>query len=221
MEIRVSLIFPILFWLTRRLHPALSLGVLAALSAGLPFVRHGNYFEGEVINPAYVAMFVGGILLWLHLPWVSRSLHSIGAMRRGVFLLISFLTLEGPHAINAWFGDGLPQSILNLEEFIMGVGGVGLLASAIHIRSFTRFLHHPVLVRLGALSYSTYLMHPTVLFVLIRLYYGKCPFYYITPLYLAGVYIVSELFHKFADQPSIMLGRRVGRKGKRPSEALA
>ena len=126
MEIRVSLIFPILFWLTRRLHPALSLGVLAGPLAGLPFVRHGNYFEGEVINPAYVAMFVGGILLWLHLPWVSRSLHSIGAMRRGVFLLISFLTLEGPHAMNAWFGDGLPQSILNLEEFIMGVGGVGL-----------------------------------------------------------------------------------------------
>src|SRR5208282_6007156 len=65
-EIRVSLIFPILFWLTRRLHPALSLGCLAALAAGLPLVRHGNYFAGTIIDPADVAMFVGGILLWLN-----------------------------------------------------------------------------------------------------------------------------------------------------------
>ena len=219
-EIRVSLIFPILFWLTRRLHPALSLGCLAALAAGLPLVRHGNYFAGTIIDPADVAMFVGGILLWLNLSRVSRFLDSLGTKGRGAFLLISLLFLEGPHALNNWLGIAIPRSIMNLEELVIGAGAGGLLASAIHIKSLRHILHHPVLVRLGALSYSTYLMHPTVLFVLIRGYYGRFPFYYLLPVYLCGVYIVSELFHKFVDQPAVLLGRRVGKRGKKPGEAL-
>ena len=61
-------------------------------------------------------------------------------------------------------------------------------------------------------QYSTYLMHPIVLFLLIHLFYGRFPFYYLLPVYLGGAYLVSEIFHKFVNQPSVALGRRVGKR---------
>ena len=60
---------------------------------------------------------------------------------------------------------------------MIGAGAAGLIACAIQAGTLRSMLNHPVLVRLGALSYSTYLMHPTVMFVLIRLFYGRFPFY--------------------------------------------
>ncbi len=45
--------------------------------------------------------------------------------------------------------------------------------------------------------------------------------YYLLPAYLAGVYAVSELLHRFIDQPSVMLGGRVGKRKKLGEQAPA
>jgi peptidoglycan/LPS O-acetylase OafA/YrhL len=213
-EIRVSLIFPVLFWVVRRVRPVLLLGVCAALSAGLPVLPHGNSLEGLTISPTYLALFAGGILLWLHLPAVSHFLVGMGGKGRGIVLLLSLLCVIAPHGLDAWRVAPASRSIFDLDDYVIGVGAAGLIACAIQAGTLRSMLNHPFLVRLGALSYSTYLMHPTVIFVLIRLYYGRFPFYYLLPVYLVGVYVVSELFHKFVDQPSVMLGRRVGKRRK-------
>ena len=136
-------------------------------------------------------------------------------------LLLSLLCITAPHALDAWRAAPVSRSIFDLEDYVIGAGAAGLIACAIQAGTLRSMLNHPVLVRLGALSYSTYLMHPTVMFVLIRLFYGRFPFYYLLPVYLVGVYTVPELFHKFVDRPSVMLGRRVGKRQRRDARASA
>lgn len=220
-EIRVSLIFPLLFFVVRRVRPALLLGVCVVLSGVLPLLPHGDSLEALTISPGNLALFVGGILLWLHLPKISHFFIKIGSRGRGIVLLLSLLCVIAPHALDAWMAKPAPRSIEDMEDYVIGVGAAGLIACAVQAGKLRSILHGPVLVRLGALSYSTYLMHPTVLFVLIRLYYGRFPFYWLLPVYLVGVYLVSELFHKFIDQPSVMLGRRVGKRQKQGGPPLA
>lgn len=220
-EIRVSMVFPLLLWLVRRVRPAILLAVCAVLSGGLPLIRHGNFMMSFFISPTYVALFACGILLWLHLSEVTSFLARIGRRGRGTILLLSLVCLLGPHVLILWSGRPAPQTVLQLQDYVIGAGAAGIMACAIQPGRFRDFLHSPILVRIGALSYSIYLVHPTVLFVLIRLFYGKFPFYYLWPVYLVGVYIVSEIFHRFVDQPSVMLGRRVGKRQKSREPASA
>jgi peptidoglycan/LPS O-acetylase OafA/YrhL len=220
-EIRVSIVFPVLLWMVRRARPALWLGMLAVLSGVMPLLPHGNSMMALTLSPNHLALFSVGILLWLHLPAISRFLAGMGGRGRGVVLLLSLVCVAGPQMLDAWIAKPLPNSIYYLEDFVIGAGAAGLIACATQPGRFRHFLHRPVLVRLGALSYSIYLMHPTVIFILIRLFYGKFPFYYLLPVYLVGVYGVAELFHKFVDQPSVMLGRRVGKRPKLGEQAPA
>lgn len=75
-----------------------------------------------------------------------------------------------------------------------------------------RFLMRPWMLRLGALSYSTYLIHGTVLFALFHLVWGKLPVIGFIALYFALSYAASELFHWLIDAPAVDLGRYVGRR---------
>lgn len=240
-EIRISLFFPLLYWVVMR---APAMGLLAALVAIQSVVPVAHALD-KVVDADLVSSvieFAVGILLYRELPrllrWSARLTRQHRVLILASSLLLYGVALRAPDikvidvshvtgTASAWTNDHKPAALLDqsarakilrglvieagvarLELGILGAAGVVFCATTMtRVRTW---LHRPMLLRLGALSYSTYLLHGTVLFFLIRMFYGKAHFLYLLPLYLGVVYFVSELFHWAVDRPSILLARHAG-----------
>jgi len=61
---------------------------------------------------------------------------------------------------------------------------------------------------LGRISYSWYLVHGTVLMIVLNLLYGKIPFVFIALVYGTGSLVVAHLFCVSVEEPSLRLGKR-------------
>jgi peptidoglycan/LPS O-acetylase OafA/YrhL len=62
---------------------------------------------------------------------------------------------------------------------------------------------------LGQISYSLYLIHGTILFVLIHTLLGHVPMSRLLPIYLFATLLVSEIFYRLVERPTMLLGRRL------------
>jgi peptidoglycan/LPS O-acetylase OafA/YrhL len=207
LEIRVSILFPLLLWLSRHIYSAFLLGgfvLMTSLFQG----THG--LMGAIFTLILVSgLFILGILLHKHMGRVSDWYRNRTAIQGVLFFGGSLLCFESMYPLLERFAIS-HLTILNVvADYFVGIGAVGILICAMHDQKLRTILRHPVLLRLGALSYSTYLVHGIVLFVLIRLFFGRIHFYYLLPAYLVGVYLVSEAFHALIDKPSVLLGRRL------------
>lgn len=236
-EIRISLVFPVLYWLVFKVRsvvaaPALLLGQLA-LPFAHPLDRHiSSEFAAAVIE------FALGILLYRELPRLLSLVHRVSMARRRslafAFILLYAVAVPAPDldavqrtkpqeaaatqvAATAvtpklTFRTKLRRALGTEARLLRVQGGmlaaVGVILMAIALPSLRTALQHGWLLRIGALSYSTYLLHGTILFALIRAFYGRVSFPYLLPLYLVLVYLSSEIFHKIVDQPAVLLSRR-------------
>lgn len=240
-EIRISLLFPLLYWLVLRVRTAVALPILLLSQLALPFAHPlDRHVDSDFL--AAVVEFALGILLFRHLPGLLSQADRIKPLHRRlvglVFVLLYAVSVpapdlnvvQGTDAQNSSAAHALPSPLpspgqprmsfriklgraLMMEWRLLRVQGgmlaaAGIILVAISIPSLRTALQHPGLLRIGALSYSTYLLHGTILFTLIRAFYGRLPFLYLLVPYLVLVYVASEVFHKLVDQPSIFLSRR-------------
>jgi peptidoglycan/LPS O-acetylase OafA/YrhL len=209
-EMRVSIIFPLLFWLTKRIPFAILVpaAVLSTLTACAISDRLGR--AGMTLTFLYAGVFIVGILLFTHLSAISEKIRVLSTCNKIVFLLVglsffeipgAFASLYNSHAIIFWSG---------VRDWITTVGAAIILISAIEMTAFRHFLHRKVILRLGTISYSSYLVHATVLFIMIRLFLGKPYFALLFLPYLLVVYLLTELFYIGIERPCMILGRKLG-----------
>lgn len=219
LEIRISLVFPVLYWVSRRYGPVVAVLGLAVICAANQVL---HVLGMEVMLCVSTAMlFLLGIGLHQNLARVSALVSGLGRRGAGVLVGVGLLLLEGPGAVLAHRGTPFSPSVTALKDLVVGLGAVMLVAPALQKDRWRLRLSHPLLVRLGALSYSTYLVHISVLFVLVRLFYGKPFLVLLLPVYGVLVYASSELFRRVVDEPAVRLSRVVGRKLERPRRMLA
>ena len=232
LEIQVSLIFPLLFALVKRV----PLWVALLLLAGLLTLNAFFYGQADSITVQTLCSFVIGILAFLYLP---RLRQWVAGQRRAAGLLLFALAVVGyyygngpilltpvaataravQNTIPAVAQTAASPSVLHLilaqcRVLVSNAACVALMVCAIELAWLRQFLRHPVLLRSGALSYSTYLIHGTILFAMLRCFWGRIPVSTFVLLFLVLVYAGSELFHLAVDAPSVELGRRVGRRSK-------
>lgn len=208
-EMRVSLVFPLVCIALARLSYRQSLGVALGCS-GLSLVltkawpAYGDGWAKYFDTFHWLAFFIIGALLARSV--VGGSLPAISRRMR-VPLLIAALVLY-------WYGYVFYQIYKTpigkvAGEWACAIGAVTLIGLAIQMGPLRDWLETSLPSYLGKISYSVYLIHGTVLFGLMHLSYGKIPFYLIAGVYVAVTVGLADLSYRFIEVPSIRFGKRV------------
>jgi peptidoglycan/LPS O-acetylase OafA/YrhL len=225
-EMRVSLLFPFIAMAVLRLGNRWSLvcaillssvaNPLAMLCAPLSQTHaEGGGFFASLFDPRtfltlhYAAFFILGSMMAKNQvrlrSWFAGVSKLTGALL-GVFAFVVFqlATKAGPYSPGFLDPTQLPDWVAFPAAGLFIVFSLGA-------EPFQKFLRNPLIHHLGKISYSFYLMHGVVLFVMIHTLYGKVAFLNLLPVYLAGTFIVSEIFYRFVEKPTMDLGRRLTR----------
>jgi peptidoglycan/LPS O-acetylase OafA/YrhL len=198
-ELRISLVFPILFVLTRRWPAATfaaSLLAGVACTAILAGTDADSLAMSLVDTGRFVVLFVAGILIAGNLDAVRGAVARLPSRAAPAFWLagVGLLMAPGP-------------SVFAYYNFVWGLGAVLLLMLVVGSPAADRMLSARPLVWLGKVSYSLYLIHVPLLIAAIHVTYGRLPLWITIAAVIPASLACAELMHRFVERPSIRLGR--------------
>jgi peptidoglycan/LPS O-acetylase OafA/YrhL len=213
-EMRLSLLFPLLCipllrW-NRRVAIAI-FGTLVILDIATPHLvshRLTSLSAGNVTDMTLgFVSFAVGILLARWLERAQAFWAQSGSTRRLLFFAVSIGLL-------GWL-DAIGRNRLSFLENVLTVaGGCGVLIVTLCSRRASLVLNHRVPVWLGRVSYSLYLVHATVLFAFVHLFFGRLTRLQLLVPYLCSALAFAILFYWVIEKPSIRLSRSIGRSGR-------
>ena len=197
-ELRISIIFPFIA-LTVRYDTRVALGgSLAIVLASFYALDHN--MPGVIVQMAstmrYVLLFAVGAAIARHRDRVQQS----------------WATPLGRYFVYVAVGVGLTLVSLQddtlLTDLLISSGAILLVGVALSCDLDT-ILHKPILIWIGKVSYSLYLLHVLVLLTIVHLCYGRLP----TIILLITVpllsLIVAGISFRFIERPSMEMGRRI------------
>jgi len=205
-EMRISLIFPLLFALTIFLGIPAALSLSALLAAGLSYgalERHWLADWGLVLisfyrTPMYIFFFILGIALAQRKDTLLRYLSGPGRTFRLP------LGIVGLGALGTY--DNLPYGV---GALLVGMGFATILMVVMSTDRGNLILMSAMPQFLGRISFSLYLLHLPVLLSMLRLLFGVLPFMVIMVAAIPMSVVVAWLFWYIVERPSISLSRRV------------
>lgn len=208
-EARISLIFPLIVLLVKKLTWRKSLGIALLLSAAAQGVALVVVDQTYVATVHYIALFIIGSLGAQYHDSLSAWMKRIG--KKGhIWLLGSAFCILGTSQLLKHV-PGILHKLQLLTDWPAIAGCAVLLISALETRGFKMHLLGVVPQYLGKISYSLYLIHATVLFVMVRFLLWKMPIVFLFLSYISVALVVSSIFHLAIEAPSIRLGRYYGR----------
>ncbi len=204
-EMRISLAFPIIAWLAKRLPLAggLFLG-FAMCAAGLMPLVFNRYLEWVTIG--YAGLFLLGACIACHLDRISSFAAKIGPYGRGLGFVLAIGLLKSMH----FMPDRL--NVYPTQATLHGAALVLIVVLAITTVHFRAFLHTSVLRWLGRVSYSLYLVHLTIFLAMKRLFWREsAPHAWLLVVVVIVSLAFADLFYRCVERPSMLLGRRLSR----------
>jgi peptidoglycan/LPS O-acetylase OafA/YrhL len=198
-ELRISLIFPFLFFFTRSWKKTAAIGLFAV------------YFLFR-----FLAMRSGNYVPFFNKDWIE-ALENIGYYTP--FFLAGILARENVDTLRRWVGKLhwalvllLLLIAIRLEEsgvdFQIGIGAFVIIVLCVCSPLLSRALSVRPIEWLGRISYSLYLIHLTLLATVFHLLYGKVNSYLLAAGIVVGSLVLAEVFYRLVESPSIHLSRR-------------
>ena len=215
-EMRVSLLLPLVVLFFQRLRMQLALRLLAAITVTdsilQPFIQRNApvVVADWILTIHYLIIFCYGIMIALHSVRISAIFLKLSQSSKNSLLIGSIFT-----AFYAW--PLLSQQVPNINwDFLAGLGAVMLISLAMFDQVVERFLSWPLFMWLGKISYSLYLIHMTVLLLCIAMFEKYLRYRFIFVVAFLGSLLASECMVRAIEKPAQRLGRSLDRAHRNP-----
>jgi peptidoglycan/LPS O-acetylase OafA/YrhL len=212
-EMRLSLILPLMLLPLKRFRAATMLACFSiSLACNLYMLdttgtvvigyMETTFSRSLVDSGFFIAFFAAGAWLALERDNVARTIGRLPGWGLPVLYLVTGYCLlksdDNNHTIAGAFND-----------YIHGIGAVGLIALALGAKSMKNALNHRVLIWLGRISYSLYLIHTPILYVVNQTIGAswsalKTSLIFV-PLSIAAAAALAE----YIEFPSVELGKKL------------
>ncbi|ACI50521.1 acyltransferase 3 [Gluconacetobacter diazotrophicus PA1 5] len=230
-EMRVSLIFPLLYLVMTRYRAIgiAGVAVLYLLSCGIMSARDEvvplSFGTSLLLTLDYMPLFVVGILLhqgrerlwhvWRSMPVIHRCVAILSVVGAYIAFQRSMPATEA--ALMAWApGIGAHVAIDVTKNIIWQLsvagGSVAAIMIALHSQRASRWLDLRPFQWLGSISYSLYLVHMPVLMAMVHALHGHMPMPAILAVSIILSLAVATLGFHWIEQPAIALGRHLTRR---------
>jgi peptidoglycan/LPS O-acetylase OafA/YrhL len=212
-EIRISLIIPfMLFTIIKYGWRGVFTYFLVSLACTV-WTHHttGHIVEGysaetfrkTLINTAFFVVFFA-VGIWLAVER-DRIASYIKNMRGEVQLLLFFLCAYG-----FFKADADPHTYKStMVDYMRGLGAAGFIALALGNRRVAAALNHVLLTWLGRVSYSLYLVHIPILYVVAKTVGQHYSIFTMTVVVTTLSLASAAILVKTIEQPFILVGKRL------------
>jgi peptidoglycan/LPS O-acetylase OafA/YrhL len=211
-EMRVSLIFPLIFLFVCRVTNCFAILASIMLAVGgawaaIQWPGKSGWFETLM----YSSVFMTGILLAKCLPRVNSWFQSLSSWSRAILSAIAFLLYTWGHRLST-----LIDFQYALDLCLITVGAGGYMVVALNSTAARRWLRLAPALLLGRISYSLYLVHSTVLFSLVHIFGPRLSIAEHFLLYIVMSLGIGYLFCIAIEEPFLRLSRAAGRRLSQP-----
>lgn len=211
-EMRLSIAFPLIVWLVQRFRfGAGALAGLASLTIAIgnwdtPQSYGTHSITLSALNTLhYCTFFIVGALIAQH-----RAAFITWARTHQARLLVSILVIA-----LALYGYGYDETWssgqIMLGDLVVGAGAAAIVVLAI---AFPILSRSRVLLYLGKISYSLYLVHFTCFGIVSVLFHRNLPFPILWAMVMALSLTVAHITYRIAERPALKWSRAVRLKGQ-------
>jgi peptidoglycan/LPS O-acetylase OafA/YrhL len=210
LEMRVSLIFPLLAAFILRIRTVTAFLIAAAC----PLVYQASIrvwpaSEPMVTTIAFTAAFICGILIARYLEAIRGWYESLARWVKLAMALVVMLFYTCSHLVPSRVG-----------QVPMLMGAAGLIVIALNSNFARRLLSLDMPKFMGRISYSLYLVHVPVLFSLSFMLHARISKTLLFLVYVALAIGLATIFNILVEEPCIRLSRRIGRQQPVVSEVV-
>lgn len=207
-EIRISIMFPALIFISRKSARAIALGLFLffASTVLLELCGDGNInvipdssLATWLLTLRYVPFFLMGILVSKHSAMLGSTIRKMPWWLYGLFWACSYAAIC-KHIRSDWV-------LAHFGDLFIALGSAGLIVLCLHSPRVSHFLEKGPAQWLGQVSYSLYLIHvPIMLFVGYQ--FGAAVGVTATvAIAIATSLVIAQFMFQFVEQPSIAFGK--------------
>jgi peptidoglycan/LPS O-acetylase OafA/YrhL len=209
-ELRISMIFPVIAIYTRRnwlMTNLLCIAISASALACHHFMKANLLFD-PFLTLQYLYLFSAGATLAFKASEIRILLDRQPPSVRASLWIATLIMVTFP--ANKHFG-----------LFICGTAAIMLVALSFADTAVDAHLSKAIPKWLGRVSYSLYLLHVPVLLFVLHCFYGTAPLVVLLAAVIAVSLALAELSYRFVEHPTITLGRFLADKSRRSTPLTA